>query len=371
MAKLNDSPASPPCRSYHFFKIFLPNLSSTHLKIPPAFQQYVEGQAPARFYLKGPSEYVWGADLVKKSDGLFLTDGWENFAFDHDLVAGDFLLFKYNGSLTFSVMIFDNSACEKEGAFFARPTCDEKVSFSLDERLKEEEKEEAFVAMNQSLKRKRTLLDTKNDCREVVMATMWPRRRQPAALISGRIERSRDTTYPFNKIMECSRDANLMLSDKRTGDGSQKKQQHRGFVSQRRPVTQEERDDALAKARSFKSDKPFMMMIMKGSYVYHGFYLTLPGPFPFKHLPGCNGEVFLHDPNKQKWSVRYIFSRRPALSGGWGKFAVGNNLEIDDVCVFELIERRNLKVHIFRVLEDVKPLLRVGQVKKLGVKDTN
>nr|QDX18316.1 B3 domain-containing protein Os01g0723500-like isoform X1 [Cymbidium sinense] len=362
MPNSNGSLASPPRRSYHFFKIFLPDLSSTQLRIPPAFRPYVEGQAPARFYLKGPSEYIWGVDLVKKSDGLFLTDGWEAFAFDHSLAAGDFLLFKYNGSSTFSVMIFDNTACEKEGAFNARPTCDEKVSFSLDDGVKEEENEKTFIGTNQYVKRKRAPIDANNDCSEVVMSGMWSMRRQAArALVSGRPEHSRDSDL-FNKA--------IMLLDNRAYDDNKKKQ-YRGFVSQRRPITQKEKDDALAKAQSFKSDKPCFMMVMKGSYVYHGFYLSLPGSFPFEHLPNYSGEIFLHDSNEQQWTVRYLFSKRPALSGGWGKFAVGNNLEMDDVCIFELIAQKHMKVHIFRALEDIKPLLRIGQARSLGFNPAN
>ncbi|XP_020682851.1 B3 domain-containing protein Os01g0723500 isoform X2 [Dendrobium catenatum] len=366
MPKSNSPPESTPRRSYHFFKIYLPNLSSTHMRIPPAFHRHVEGRAPARFYLKGPSEFIWGVDLVKKPDGLFFSDGWETFALDHALAAGDFLLFEYNGNSTFSVMIFDNTACEKEVAFFARPTCDEKVSFSFDERVKEEKKDNSYVGTNQPVKKRtRTLPGTNNECSEVFMARMWSMQRQAAqALISGRLDHSRDSSNLFNNAIECPSDANLVLSDNRANDASRKKR-YRGFVSQRRPVTQKERDDALAKAQSFKSENPCFMMVMKGSYVYNGFYLALPGPFPFKHLPDYNGELFLHDPNKQQWAVRYIFSKRPALSGGWGKFAVGNNLESDDVCVFELIKKKHMKVHIFRVLEDIKPLLRPGRVKDL------
>lgn len=97
------------------------------------------------------------------------------------------------------------------------------------------------------------------------------------------------------------------------------------------------------------------------------FNQSLPGSFPFKHLPDDSGEIFLHDPKKRQWTVRYLTSKRPALSGGWGKFAVGNNIEVDDVCIFELIAKCHLKVHIFRVLEDIKPLLSIRQARKLGV----
>lgn len=366
MPKSNGSPVAPPSRSNHFFKIYLPELSSKHLKIPPAFYPHIEGEAPSRFYLKGPSDFNWGVDLVKRPDGLFFADGWEEFILDHSIATGDFLLFTYNGSSTLSVLIFDNTACEKKDAFSARPTQDDKLSFSLDVKMKEEEKEQTAVVKNHYVKRKRTVSSTYNDCSEVITPTTWSMQTDASqTMISGRlITFSRNSSDQPGKAFEGSRDLSIVLSNSKTRYGSAKKPL-RGFFSQRRPVTQEEKADAFAKAQSFKSDKPFFLMVMKGSYVYHGFYLALPGAFPFEHLPRSNAKLFLHDPIKRRWPVNYLFSKRPALSGGWGKFAVGNNLEIDDVCVFELIGRTHIKVHFFRVVEDLKPLLRSSQLKKM------
>lgn len=359
MPKVDGSPASPHRQINHFFKIFLPNLSSKQLKIPPAFHPHVEGEAPARFYLKGPSDYIWGVDLVKRADGLFFADGWEKFVFDHSLAAGDFLLFKYNGSSTLSVVVFDNTACEKEGAFIARPTCDEKFAFSLDLRVKEEENKEktVVVGMNQSLKRNAEQSMTSERLISFSMACTGS-------------DHFRSSSDLIDNEFECSNDVNFMLESSQTKVHGPRKRVVRGFLSQRRPTTQEEIDDALARAQSFRSNKPFFLMVMKGSYVYHGFYLSLPASFPHKHLPNCNGPLFLHDPSKRHWTVNFLYSRRPALSGGWGKFAVGNNLEADDVCVFELVAKTHMKVHFFRVVDDVKPLLRFSRIKNL-VSDEN
>ncbi|KAK8946225.1 B3 domain-containing protein [Platanthera guangdongensis] len=353
MPKIDGSPASSPRQIIHFFKIFLPNLSSKHLKIPPAFHPHVEGEAPARFYLKGPSDYVWGVDLIKRADGLFFADGWEKFVFDHSLAAGDFLLFKYNGSSTLSVVVFDNTACEKEGAFIARPTSDEKFAVTLDLRVKEEEnKEKTVVCMNQSVKRNAAL-------------TMTSERLISLSMASTGSEHFRSSSDLIDNEFDCSNDVNFFLESSQTKVDGPRKRVARGFLSQRRPTTQEERDDALARAQSFRSNKPFFMMVMKGSYVYHGFYLFLPVSFPHKYLPCCSGPLFLHDPSKRHWTVNFLYSRRPALSGGWGKFAVSNNLEADDVCVFELISKSHMKVHFFRVVDDVKPLLRVSSIKNM------
>jgi len=47
-------------------------------------------------------------------------------------------------------------------------------------------------------------------------------------------------------------------------------------ISQRRPVTEEEKDLALRKANEFKSKYPFTVQIMMESYVYVGFFMVMP-----------------------------------------------------------------------------------------------
>jgi hypothetical protein len=46
-------------------------------------------------------------------------------------------------------------------------------------------------------------------------------------------------------------------------------------ISQRRPVTEEEKDLALRKANEFKSKYPFTVQIMMESYVYVGFFMVM------------------------------------------------------------------------------------------------
>ncbi|PKA59194.1 B3 domain-containing protein [Apostasia shenzhenica] len=374
------SAAPLPRRCHRFFKVFFPHLCSRTLRIPPAFEQHVEDEAPARFYLKGPSNIVWGVDLVKKSGGLFLANGWEEFASDHSLAAGDFLVFQYDGNVTFLVLIFDKTACEKEGAFSVTPTCENK-SFLLDGDKGEVEEEgktedlprkrkralDDVVAVKETRKREKTS-PSKNICAN---DEPLPKRKSVQKLIAQRI--SRRLGNCSTKISESSSDtckkALVCLTGvkpKRTRNGRTdacQRNMWRGYISQRRPVSQKEIDRALQKAQSFKPRNPYCLMIMKDSYVYHGFYLALPGSFPFEYLPNVSGDIYLTDAKQKKWTVNYIRTERPALSAGWCRFAVTNNLEADDVCIFELIAKAHMKVHIFRVVEDFKPLLRFAGLK--------
>ncbi|KAG0498677.1 hypothetical protein HPP92_003368 [Vanilla planifolia] len=175
IAKSSRCCTSSTRRSRYFFKTFLPDLCLKHLRIPPAFHRHIEVKAPSRFYLKGPSDAVWGVDFVKNSDGLFFTGGWEAFVLDHSLATGDFLLFQYDGKWTFSVMVFDKTACEKELAFSALPKYAEDFAFSLVKSEENEGKEipvglrkrteavQTVSITNQALKRKRSATNAKHD----------------------------------------------------------------------------------------------------------------------------------------------------------------------------------------------------------------
>lgn len=57
--------------------------------------------------------------------------------------------------------------------------------------------------------------------------------------------------------------------------GVSKGQRQLTVISQRRPVTEAEKDHALQRAREFKSKNPFAVQIMMESYVYVGFFMVM------------------------------------------------------------------------------------------------
>lgn len=75
-----------------------------------------------------------------------------------------------------------------------------------------------------------------------------------------------------------------------------------------------------------------------------------------------NSSMTLREPiSGKEWPAKYIFNennRAGALSGGWITFTVANNIEEDDVCVFELIEENKIQVNIFRVVDGTVPFLK-------------
>lgn len=58
----------------------------------------------------------------------------------------------------------------------------------------------------------------------------------------------------------------------------------------------------------------------------------------------------------------FIPGLRNWLSGGWPAFARGNNLEEGDICVFELVGPIEFHVHIFRVVDETVPMIKLSSI---------
>ncbi|XP_039066366.1 B3 domain-containing protein REM5-like [Hibiscus syriacus] len=100
----------------HFFQPLLPGFHN-HLSIPLAFfKHYLKTQTNGPRAVLRSHGRTWP---VKIRDRRF-EDGWGDFARDHDLHVGDFLLFGYGGDMVFDVVVFDTSACQREYPVFAK-----------------------------------------------------------------------------------------------------------------------------------------------------------------------------------------------------------------------------------------------------------
>lgn len=90
--------------------------------------RHLEGKVSGSVSLVGPSGNTWLVNLIRQNDDLFFHHGWPAFVKDHYIVSGDFLVFRYDGELNFTVQIFDQSACEKEAAFHSECNQDPSIS---------------------------------------------------------------------------------------------------------------------------------------------------------------------------------------------------------------------------------------------------
>lgn len=93
---------------------------------------------------------------------------------------------------------------------------------------------------------------------------------------------------------------------------------------------------------------------------------NLPSDFVREHLPKNTTKLTMLDPTGRSWPITYVCynGRHGALSGGWGKASVANNLEIHDAVVFELVKKHQLNMHIYRVVEEITPFRRGCEVER-------
>ncbi|KAM7255466.1 hypothetical protein ACFE04_026168 [Oxalis oulophora] len=109
--------------------------------------------------------------------------------------------------------------------------------------------------------------------------------------------------------------------------------------------------EALNKAHGFKIENPSFRLIMSKTYVGQPKKVTVPFPFTEEYFPGTEGDITLQvDGDTKTWSMKYkVYTeqRRCQISNGWGRFVKDNKLQLNDLCVFELINKDPLTLKIF------------------------
>ncbi|XP_059431897.1 B3 domain-containing protein Os01g0723500-like isoform X1 [Corylus avellana] len=110
-----------------------------------------------------------------------------------------------------------------------------------------------------------------------------------------------------------------------------------------------ERSKVSKMAESFASDFPYFKSCMAKYNVDKVFILTLPALFAREHLPQCTTTIVLRNSEDRSWKVKYVSTEKSyALSQGWAVFVRDNKLKIGDICIFELLAKKEIRVHIFR-----------------------
>ncbi|CAO2148111.1 unnamed protein product [Urochloa humidicola] len=365
-----------------FFKIFFPDQSGERLKIPAAFYQQLKEQPTGLVSLKGPSGNTWKAELTSDSEGWFFGQGWKEFVTDHSVKYGHVLVFTYDELSRFSVTVFGALGIVHLPALVAKPN-DAVIKIEDDEEETHVDMDEGGTSETSILplqdgngitgKRTRGVNDIIADVnaskRHSSVAKKAEKKRPEAITRTSKdastiITTERDT--PFSLLDESMSFNKTQVREKsmpKIGKFIVKRARQPVVISQRRPVTQEEKDLALRRAMEFKSKNPFAVQTMMESYVYVGFFMNITCEFVRESLPRTSKKMTLWDPLGKPWEVNYVYySDRSvaSFSGGWGKFSLGNNLEKFDVCVFELFKEDNIKVHIYRVVPEITPLLRAS-----------
>uniref|UniRef100_A0ACD5TV63 Uncharacterized protein n=1 Tax=Avena sativa TaxID=4498 RepID=A0ACD5TV63_AVESA len=100
---------------FEFFKIMLDN-DSRKLRLPDKFVELLDGREPREVKLReaGGGSRLWDVEVVFDGDGhMYLERGWDQFAREHEVGQGHFLVFSYDGDDELAVKVFDGTMCRR------------------------------------------------------------------------------------------------------------------------------------------------------------------------------------------------------------------------------------------------------------------
>ncbi|KAL4205139.1 hypothetical protein AMTRI_Chr01g135790 [Amborella trichopoda] len=130
------------------------------------------------------------------------------------------------------------------------------------------------------------------------------------------------------------------------------KKWHRTYTSTTSPVTEQQKEEAIQKAQSFRTNCPHFVVPMRCSLVSTAFMVTIPQKFLALKVLTKGQDITLQVPKvKNSWHAKMTWTRGVTrISSGWKKFVTSNNLKDGDACVFALSRARNdtFNIHIFR-----------------------
>ncbi|XP_059635607.1 B3 domain-containing protein REM16-like [Cornus florida] len=377
------------------------------LAVPKKVSNNLKLKRPETIDLKGPSGTTWNVGLTLDGDTLLFKHGWQKFVEDHSLEEGDILIFKYYGGGHFDVLMFDRrSFCEKEASYFVRncgrevrEQCQRKknitnnsVEVALDSSHDDndddvDDDDDDDVGGNSSKKKRKVddfLVPTSSRWHSRGKGTSRAQKGATHIKLLQRKKtlrnRERSTCAEGEKV-NYGEFLQILISKEYATQRPISRNLARSvkLVSNRRPITEEEKEKALKMAAFAASTKDSFVLVMRPSHVYKSFVMffflefewafvnldsvfvmalqTVPTAWATRHLRPENQDVTLRV-KENTWQTRFYFRKYGGVLGsGWKDFAIENSLEEFDVCLFDLASEKNeavvLDVSIFRVVEDI------------------
>ncbi|KAK4796284.1 hypothetical protein SAY86_028610 [Trapa natans] len=325
----------PSGRLPHFFEIYSYVSSSKRLKIPVNFTKHIEGKESGLVSLEGPSGNTWQVELIHETGSLSLHCGWSTFVRDNSILCGDLLVFRYNGNLHFSVQIFDKTACEKEVAFYAKCSqdpSDHGYGYESGERQKDDATH-CLKSIYDAMPNKTTMCQIPDDERYWIEDV---------------------STVTKHKSLNSLAEAIIPL---RSVSSNGKFDVKNGAINEREldlpsssHILRSSSAEEKRIARSFTSPFPYFVRIMKKFNISGSYTLNIPYKFSMEHLPNCRITIVLSNLKGERWTVNSVPTTKVHTShtfcGGWMAFVRGNGIKLEDICVFELVHKSEMRVHI-------------------------
>ncbi|RDX75556.1 B3 domain-containing transcription factor VRN1, partial [Mucuna pruriens] len=322
-----------------FFKIILgTSLADGEIRLPKYFTRKYENGMSNPVFLKPPDGTEWKIYWTKHDGETWFQKGWKEFATYYSLDHGHLLFFEYEGTSYFDVHIFGKSAVEINYPSHGNHDGNSSIMQIIDDSV--EIVDEKFSCQKTRVKSRVLSLQP---CEKMKNNTTTNDERCPNGVNLHQDVQTRSTSSQEEKIIM-----------KRKLDEDEGK----SIFHTECPKVEKLTSTVLQKATTFRSDHPYFMLVMKPSFI-NGDYLKIPPQFSEQYLKITRAVVLLEVLDGRSWPVIYSASR---ICGGWQKFASENNLNVGNVCFFELIQKIQglaFKVSIFQGAD--KPSCPVSQ----------
>lgn len=384
---------SPARRAGLFYKLVVPSiLQDKKLKIPKKFAKKFGDDLSDLVTLVVPNGYRWVLELKRHGRSMWFEDGWHDFVKHHCIQVGQLLVFRFEGNSVFNFYMFNltaipNGPCDtsneqnnggqcpvtlgKEAEYkklveiFGTSSPDPSPRPSVQNAFCEFPDQQKFNGScnGTSIKNFMHWFDTEN---------LHPLKdfdnplKDLDKLRLQLLNSNRDIGIQFDgdELAKARENHDFQFSDERE-EGARKKKlkvEPIDYYNDNEPIVEKKCGNITHKisrmpfgVEEFKFGNPFCWIVMRQSYVRRGFHLHIPSKFAEKYLKGVSGEITLQVSSGKQWRVRCIREGPGTkLTRGWADFVVDNDLKEEDVCVFELIDIKDivLKVTVFRVHDD-------------------
>ncbi|OAY79780.1 putative B3 domain-containing protein [Ananas comosus] len=265
----------------HFYHLLQP--------IPNPIAQLLAKGRGETATLFSPLGKFWHITLQRDvDDSMYFDSGWREFSQAHNLVAGCFVVFRYEGNMVFKVKVFDTSGCRKQYEKIAHGIVEE---ISVDS--KDEEPDEVLI-----------IDDQQN------LSTCSRKRRKSARL------------------------------------NSKSSAQQQGNGELRTPPVFRSKNKSVEKSNNSGDYPPHFEKIIR-PYNFSCFRMSVPKEFCASHGLLRKEVMTLKDPKQRLWPVKLWQGKRQIrFSKGWMDFSMGNKLEDGDKCIFQLVSSEVMQVII-------------------------
>ncbi|KAB1207192.1 hypothetical protein CJ030_MR7G011513 [Morella rubra] len=364
-----------------FLKINFGRQITEHTRIPPKFVKHLPKELPERAILRGPSGDEWPVKLWKTRNDIYLQDGWKQFYRDNSLGDNEFLLFKYNGGLCFDVHIFGKDACER--VYVPLIKTNHETASSCGKRPVGRPRKTSLPSVlgknheTASSSGKRPPGRPRKTSLPSVLHESKPRNDSPAQHIlhdeaeqvmrfkekdiRKRIKTeekalpTQEMDSPLRFYEEKDTERKINTEDTDLPFGRKRSHSSRYVSRQKNHPIETKRSKVSKRVESFTSDLPYFETCMGLCSVEKKFIQHVPTRFARKHLPEQHMTkiILRNSEDKSCWEVIYVSrGRNRWFYRGWRIFVRDNKLKVGDTCIFELLAKNEMRVHIFRALRE-------------------